>query len=99
VPTLNTPLQGSKLPSIGQVLGRFLYLASLVHSSTVAARIVAEDVLPFWDRARIPTKRKQGIVNAIIKMYTNYISVKSNRSRTTAKQQANEKVSSIFLVY
>lgn len=96
VSALNEPIQGGKLPSIGQVLGRFLYVASVCKIKSDAADMVTKDVLLFWNRARIPTKRKDHVIDAIMKLHARYQAVKDKRSRTTAKQQANEKVISLF---
>lgn len=98
VPALDMPIQGAKLPSFGQVLGRLLHVISNSRSDSGSANLVAEEVLAFWNRARIPTQRKDNIVTAILDFHAKYKLVKKNKSRTTAKQQANEKVISLFQI-
>jgi hypothetical protein len=93
---LHSPIKGSKLPSIGQALGRFLYMSPKCKTSRDSASVVADEVLSLWNHARIPTKRKDHIIDGIIGLNDNYRLVKKHKSRTTATQQANEQVSLSF---
>ncbi|KAK3931624.1 CWF19-like protein 2 [Frankliniella fusca] len=84
-----TCITGSKLPSKRQVLRFFMYQhrhegKKIRESATLTAR----EVLPFWERATIPTKLLKHIIPKIESLYDAYVRLKKNRVRVTSDTQA-----------
>lgn len=80
-------LTGAKLPSNRQILGRFLHLHLkdnfLIQKS---AHITKNELLDFWNKARIPTKQNYNIINQIKKLHLKWIGIKKNATRQTETQ-------------
>jgi len=85
-------LTGGKLPSLRQVLGRFLHLhLEQKHTIRQASAAVAKETAMFWQKARIPTKDVQNCQTKIEKSFEQWRLLKKNKGRTSSTQSANEK--------
>lgn len=85
--TTNETLTGAKLPSNRQILGRFLHLHLKDNISIQkSAHITTNELLDFWNKARIPTKQNYNIVNQIKKLHLKWIGIKKNANRQTETQ-------------
>ena len=84
-------IEGSKLPSGNQVLGHFLYRHSVLKEDIrTASTCTMERVEEFWFRARIPIKFRQDSIGKLELLFYEWKLLKKNKSRRSAKQQANE---------
>jgi len=84
-------LTGSKLPSNHQVLCRFLHLHTKEHKTIPnSAAATANEVLQFWLKARIPTRKECHIISKIRDLHGQWMSLKKNKSRRTDTQQGKE---------
>lgn len=85
--TTNETLTGSKLPSNRQILSRFLHLhVKEKFSIQKSAHITTNELLVFWNKARIPTKQNYNIINQIKKIHLKWIGIKKNANRQTETQ-------------
>jgi hypothetical protein len=85
-------ITGSKLPSNGQVLGRFFKLHQHENKTIqVSAMETAREVFSFWNRARIPTRLECHVINKIKELHSVWQGLKKNASRTTETQKGKEK--------
>jgi len=85
--TTSETLTGSKLPSNRQILGRFLHLHLKDNFSIQkSAHITTNELLDFWNKARIPTKQNYNIINQIKKLHSKWIGIKKNATRQTETQ-------------
>jgi len=91
IATLDKPIQGSKLPSIAQVLGRYLYLINLCKSKRAAAQLIQDEIIVFWNKARIPTQRKDYIIDKIINLTKLYFKLKDHKNSTSEKHKKKER--------
>ena len=90
---LHSEILGAKLPSNEQVLSVFLYHHfDLNKQIKDSASIVTQQLQDYWDRARIPTQRKDKIKNKVIQIYEDWKILKSNRYRKTEKHIIREDV-------
>lgn len=83
-------LSGSKLPSKKQVLGvLFFYTRTLNLEVRKSALMVANEVIVFWDKARIPTRDKSAIAQQVEKLYGEWrkLSKSATRGGPTHKSQ------------
>lgn len=84
-------ITGSKLPSIRQCLGLFLYYhLDLKKARREASSIVIDAVLNFWKRARIPTRANQHCQQKLEGIFDDWRALKKNKSRQTKTQHYNE---------
>ena len=84
-------INGSKLPSNRRVLARFLHLHTVEHQTVSAsASATAEELMQFWDKARIPTRLKCHIISSIRDLHAQWVSLKKNSSRQTDTQHSKE---------
>jgi len=84
-------LTGSKLPSNKQVLCRFLHLHVREHQTIpVSAAKIAKEVIPFWERARILTRKECHVISKIRNLHSKWVNLKKNKSKKTDNQQRNE---------
>lgn len=84
-------IKGCKLPSINVVLRNFFFHheTKTIHES---ARQTFDNVLTFWNKARIPTSEKQNAVKRLEKLVERYQKLKKNRKRRTNIQEINEQM-------
>ena len=57
-----------------------------------AATESLEDILPFWLKARIPTKRKNHWIEKILKLNKSYCTIKKGRSRKSDAHRTRESI-------
>lgn len=84
-------LMGSRLPSNGQVIGRFLHFHQKMKKTIreSAAKVINE-VNGFWLKAHIPVKAPQHSTKKVEKLFEEWKSLKSHRKRTTAGHKEKE---------
>ena len=82
-------LTGRRLPSKKEVLQVFFFMKK-TNSVKISAKLVTDQLLDFWHRARIPTKQPYHIVSHVEKLFDKYCKLKKNRGRDTEKQKINE---------
>ena len=94
---------GCKLPSTGQVLQRFVYHHKIDKKPVrESARCVVDEILPFWEKARIPTQFPVNIVDNLVSLYQKtYQSLLKNKSRSDkktleARQDFQQKLNCLF---
>lgn len=82
---------GNKLPSRKQVLSVFFF-NHRVRNLTISAsaNMVAEELLVFWKKARVPTQEKKHCVNKVISLHKEWITVTKHINRRNDTQQKNE---------
>lgn len=82
-------LRGSRLPSKREVLQVFCSLHK-EHTVRDSAAIIADQILDFWSKARIPTKQRCHIISHVEKLFDRYGKLKKNKHRTSETQRQNE---------
>ena len=84
-------IRGSKLPSYLQVLRHFLYhVRDLSETTATSSNIVADVLMEFWGKARIPTQDKSHIVKKILKLHNKWRDLQKNSTRRTENQISKE---------
>lgn len=85
-------ISGAKLPSTRQTLEVFFYNTRVVKLNTrESARLAVREVQIFWDKARIPTRREDKIIEKLLAVYENWESLRKSRNRRNEKQIDAEK--------
>lgn len=86
-------LTGLKLPSLKQVLRRFLQL-HVTEKKTIrkSANITAIETMDFWLKAQIPTKRVDNVVTKIEKVHEKWLQLKKDTKKKYKTQPAKEKM-------
>lgn len=86
-----TELLGAKLPSHRQVFSLFLHF-HLTEKQTLrsAAKEVIDQVLPFWEKARIPTRASQHCIKKLEKLYQEWTKMKKHKDRETQPHKDQE---------
>jgi len=86
-------ITGCKLPSKRQVFARFLQLHSeeklIIQES---ARLTITDILPFWEKARIPTKQDYHVIEKVKGLDNEWQKLKENCTRRTKRKKTKENV-------
>jgi|SRR6218665_281904 len=86
-----TTINGCELPSNLQVLQRFFHLhREESQTITGSARATVKEVIHFWEKARIPTRREHHIIRKLKDMHTRWVNLKKNASRKTDTQKWKE---------
>ena len=87
----STEIVGSKLPSNRQILSRFLQLHRL-ESKTIqeSAKTTTEELLVFWEKARVPTRQQYHIISKVKELFSEYQNLRKNASRRSGAQVAKE---------
>ncbi|KAE9539939.1 hypothetical protein AGLY_005191 [Aphis glycines] len=84
-------LVGCKLPSNKQVLSvLFFNIREVKLSLRESARLVIDETLIFWQKARIPTREVHNCVPMLEELYNTWRSLQKNSSRRTNTQIKNE---------
>jgi adenylate/nucleoside-diphosphate kinase len=83
-------ISGNKLPSNGDVLRRLFYLLKAKNTLKVAGKIVYDEILLFWQKARIPTKFERNILPKINDLYDYLRSLQKNKLRQNELQIEKE---------
>lgn len=88
---LKTAILGNKLPSKGEVMSRFLYI-HLSEKMTVrdSETAVIREVLPIWQRARIPTTQEYNAIKKLDDMFKVWQGLKKHSKRNSDAQRRQE---------
>ena len=85
-------LNGARLPSGRDVMQNFIYYQrSLNYTMNESARLVYEQLIPFWFKSGLPTRRKDHVIKKIKDMYAEHVSIMKNVSRSNQKDQENQR--------
>lgn len=93
---------GTKLPSTKEVLSVFFHFKAIVQEQTrIAATKTADLLLTIWDQARIPTRKKQHVIEKIVNCFQQWQSLKklkyTNRKPAQQKRQEwKESIADLF---
>lgn len=83
------PLTGNKLPSIGEVLRRFVHFHTAEKQTLVsAANSVIAEVEPFWAKARIPTLTSKSAARKLLAIYSRWQTLQRSRKRSGPTDEA-----------
>ena len=84
-------IQGAGLPTVGAAL-RFLAYWHLECHKTLgeSSKLTIQAVLPFWDKARIPTRRSDKCAEMLQKLWAKFRTLKKSRHRPGSSSEANE---------
>ena len=84
-------IQGTKLPSKGQIVSLFLHLHDNEKKTVKeSAAGVISRLVEFWTEARIPMIRKDHAVTKVEKLYSVYTSLKRGKDRRSTPQTQKE---------
>lgn len=83
-------ITGSKLPSNGDVLAVLLHQLGEGKRIREATEIVTDMITEYWCRARIPTMRRDHIIESSKTLLAEYRFLKKNRSRRSKTQDNKE---------
>jgi hypothetical protein len=84
---------GSKLPSIKQVLSvLFFNLREVRLTIRESSKLVIDEVMIFWNKARIPTREKQHCIKNVEVLYNKWAGLQKNCKRRTETQLKNEEI-------
>lgn len=76
---------GSKLPSNSDVLKvLFFNIREVGLSVHLSAKLVIEEVLPFWAKARIPTRDSQHCIKKLVTLYEKWRDLQKHRGRPSS---------------
>ncbi|CAG17501.1 hypothetical protein CcBV_30.5 [Bracoviriform congregatae] len=88
---VDTQIIGNKLPSKLQVLKIFFYhIRILKFKLRESAEICIDEVKVFWQKAQIPTKRKDHCIDQLLKLYEHYQLLQKSKSRDSNKIKEDE---------
>lgn len=83
---------GCKLPSNLQILSVFFHNHRTIKLDVrKSAQLAVQEVIIFWDKAKIPCRKEQHCVEKLLKLYNEWQSLSKNRSRKSNTQLNNEK--------
>jgi hypothetical protein len=86
--------RGSKLPSRGEVLKVFFHFQkqlTLKDSVKIASAKTTELILPIWERARIPTKAQNHVLEHVGKLHSEWRILQKLASRKSVTNLSNQK--------
>ena len=83
-------LCGRKLPSKREVLQVFFYF-HLTEKKTVqeSAKLVTEQLIKFWDRARIPYRQTYHVIKKIKDLFADWQKLHKNKNNKTKRSQTH----------
>lgn len=86
---ISPALTATKLPSIKEVLQLFFYykLEKKINNNA-AAESATQNVMALWDKASIPTRKKQHIKDKILKHFKQWQGLKKNKENKTKRSEA-----------
>ena len=91
IDTVEHQIVGSKLPSKRQVLQVLFYNKRVIGLSTEeSARLVIDEVLVFWQKARISTSAIWYCVRKLLDLYGEWYALQKNLSKKSEKHKAAE---------
>ena len=84
-------ITGSRLPSGRDVMRNFVFYHNS-HKMTIreSASKVYDQVIPFWEKARLPVRKKQHVVDKIEELYKKYKNLVKARTRSNDKDKKNQ---------
>lgn len=89
--SLNNQITGSKLPSKKDCLSVLFYNMRLVNLNLHdSSRLVIDECLIFWKKARIPTHDSSDCIKKLKKVYEDWRKLDKNKTRNTETQKAHE---------
>ena len=74
-------ISGSKLPTLSAVLKYFFHVKKQSHANNTALRTVVDNVICFWDMARIPTQLPRNCVRKLKVIYEEWRELAKNKKR------------------
>jgi len=83
-------LCGTKLPSIRDVMAVYLHRLKSAKTKHDAAIGTTNEVIRFWEKARIPTRRIDHITEQLEELVQKWEGLKKNKARRTVTQVAKE---------
>ena len=81
-------ITGGQLPSKGDVLRVFFHIHRTVKNTAAVAASVTKEILPFWERARIPTQLPKNVTRKVLSLHGKWHALGKNRSRNRPADQA-----------
>lgn len=97
---VDTQIIGNKLPSKLQVLKVFFYhIRILKLKLRDSAEICIDEVKVFWQKAQIPTKRKDHCIDQLLKLYEQYQLLQKSINRDSNKIKEDEFKSSLLNLF
>lgn len=81
-------ITGGQLPSNGDVLRVFFHIHRTVKNTVAVAASVTKEILPFWERARIPTQLPKNVTQKVLGLHAKWCALGKNRSRNRPADQA-----------
>ncbi len=82
---------GCKLPSNRQVLKLFFhYHQTIGFTNRQSATAVIRDVMPFWNKARIPVRQEHHSIAKLEQLHEKWMKLQKNASRESETQRTNE---------
>ena len=86
-------ITGSKLPSNGDVLKVLFYnLRFCLLMINDSVQLVAQEIILFWRKARIPTQNEDKIRNKIKKLHEKWASLQKNEHKVSETHRLQENV-------
>lgn len=84
-------IMGARLPSGRDVMRNFVfYHRSKKLTINASTQEVFAQVMPFWEKSRIPTRQKHHIVQKIKQLYSEYSGLMKHRSRSNPTDRLNQ---------
>ena len=84
-------IMGARLPSGHDVMRNFVfYHRSKKLTINASTQEVFAQVMPFWEKSRIPTRQKHHIVQKIKQLYSEYSGLMKHRSRSNPTDRLNQ---------
>lgn len=84
-------IPSNRLPSNGETLGYFFHIYRIEKKSFDCSCInVIEEVIFIWNKARIPTTRKDNAVNKFKKLYNQWLNLFKHKDRKTELHRQQE---------
>lgn len=88
---MNNQITGSKLPSKRDCLSVLFYNMRLVNLNLHdSSRLVVDECMIFWKKARIPTHDNSYCIKKLKKLYEEWRKLEKNKTRTTKIQKTHE---------
>ena len=76
-------ISGNRLPSGSDVMVKFIYYhRSMKHTIARSSQEVNDQLMPFWNKSRIPIKSKHYIVRKISDLFNEQIRLMKHRTRS-----------------
>jgi len=84
-------LTGARLPSGRDVMRNFVfYHLTLKKTVKESAQLVYDQLMPFWLKSRLPTRRKDHIIKKVTDLYKEHCNLMKNAARGNEKDLENQ---------